>query len=137
MAEECSHLEHRGDVGRQFVLVLLDPPLDRVHHLARVVRQHERAVGALLRLDVRLVLRLRERRVVVLEHARVLPRPGGAALVQQAEDADGALGDQVEDRLVVLVRDKVPLDLLAHVHLLLELEDCGAGGAGVRGGGGG
>ena len=58
-------------------------------------------------------------------------------IASQAEDADGALGDQVEDGLVVLVRDKVPLDLLADVHLLLELEDCEGREAGVRGGGGG
>ena len=59
----------------------------------------------------------------VVEHGRVLAGAGGAALVEEAEDADRPLGDEVDDVLVVLVRDEVPLDLLLDVHLLLELED--------------
>ena len=33
------------------------------------------------------------------------------------------LGDQVDDVLIVLVADKIPLDFLPDVHLLLEFED--------------
>ena len=43
--------------------------------------------------------------------------------VEQPEDADRPLRDEVDDVLVVLVLDEVPLDLLADVRLLLELED--------------
>ena len=59
----------------------------------------------------------------VVEHGRVLAGAGGAALVEQPEDAVRPLRDEVERVLVVLVLDKVPLDLLANVRLLLELEN--------------
>mmetsp|Transcript_29060 Transcript_29060/g.74748 ORF Transcript_29060/g.74748 Transcript_29060/m.74748 type:complete len:969 (-) Transcript_29060:1315-4221(-) len=121
------HLDERGDVGGELVLILLDEAFHRVHHLARVVRDHERLVRRLLGLDVGLVLGGRgaraERRVAVLEDGGVLARAGGAALVEEAEDAHGALGNQVDHVLVVLVRHEVPLDLLLDVDLLLELED--------------
>jgi hypothetical protein len=92
----------------------------------RVVVERERAVARLLGLDVRAVLLLgplTEGLVQVLEHRRVLARAGGACLVEQAEHADRPLGNQVDDVLVVLVRDEVPLDALLDVDLLLELED--------------
>ena len=66
------HLEQRGDVGRELVLILLDEAADRVDDLARVVVDDEGRVRRLLGLDVRLVLAgLREGRVAVLEDCRV------------------------------------------------------------------
>ena len=55
------------------------------------------------------------------EAAGVGARPHRALLVEQTEQADGPLGDEVDDRLVVLVGDEVPLHLLLDVHLLRGL----------------
>ena len=55
------------------------------------------------------------------EAAGVGARAHRALLVEQTEQADGPLGDEVNDRLVVLVRDEVPLHLLLDIHLLRGL----------------
>lgn len=105
------------------ISILLEESLSFVRDVESVMSDGEGA-GAEPRLLERGVLGLADGRIELLDKVGV--RAGGEAgfLVEEGEDAELAF-DHVDRRLVVGVVDEGPVDLLADVLLLLELEDVG------------
>eukprot|EP00966_Prymnesium_polylepis_P051115 1183121-Prymnesium_polylepis.1 len=116
----------RRDAYGQLVLVHLDKAFGGVVDLARIVQHDKESVGTALGLSVRRVpaAGLRAKLAVQRpEEGCVRARTGAAGIVEEADDAAGPLGDQVEDDLVILEVDVIAHDALTRVHLLLESDD--------------
>jgi len=124
LEERVARRREEGDVlVRDGVAVLLEEALGLVRDVERVVGDREGVVAEAWLLEHLGVLGLdADGRVQLLEEVGVRARREARLLVEEREDAELAL-DEVDRRLVVGVVDEGPVDLLADVLLLLELED--------------
>jgi hypothetical protein len=107
---------------RDRVAVLLNEALGLVLNVDRIVGDGERVAAKARLLEDALGLGPVELAVELLDKGGVGAGRQARLLVKEREDAELAF-DDVDARLVVAEVDKRPVDLLADVLLLLELED--------------
>eukprot|EP00966_Prymnesium_polylepis_P109283 2529696-Prymnesium_polylepis.1 len=114
-------LEQQVHLRGELRLVHRNKAVNVVRHLPRVVDDAERLVGALPRPHVP-ARALAKPLVQRLQHIRIRAATRLARIVEQPKDAARRLRDERQHVRVVAVVDQLPLDTLAHVHLLLQLD---------------
>ena len=120
----CAHLlEELDDGWGELILILVDEAIYRIQHRARIVVYDKcpwllgaRIDAPLVWLDIKALVQVGEEGEVVGLGTLL------AFVINQGEEARAAR-DEVDDRLVVIVVDSRPFDILRLVEALLDLED--------------